>query len=664
MQYGQTGSGKTYTISGRDDDTTNNNFQQFNDEYSSSNDDGIVSRSLAYIYSQLDARNAALSASDLPAGTAGTSPDPTASSTILLGDGCRYSVRTSYSEIYNEALYDLLCFDQRQLSLRWDPVKGFHAPDLTLQDCPELVNAQEVVARGLRHRRVGSHALNLESSRSHAIFTVHIDAVPMRPGAEDYGSTRMGKVVFVDLAGSERLKDSQSEGTAMRETASINRSLFMLGKVISALASGAKGAIVPYRESKLTKLLMDSLGGSAMSLMIACCSPSAVHLEETLSTLSYATRAKNIKNAPAVQMDPHQAALAALRRELRLLRTENAFLREQLMMAAGTARIEDGVLGAAGGAASSAGGLPALPSVNAVSPGASPSPGAVLPAQSVMLPVPNPAHEELSRRLADSQRLLGTLSSENSRLAAENERLRAGGLQVAGEYSGAVEEIEWLRSKLARLEASLMGAALTEGGELPASPGAIASGVNEGMGAKIDQDPTVDASVAHQIAALPGTQPIEMTNNLGSKLFGNGALPEAREIAAMEATTAPRETPKMLDEPEIDAKSPNVVYRNEREADNGPVQSLSSEVFAPNFDLLAQARAAPLPGGPSLDDELAINNYRVDKMHEEESNSAQESHYGAVPFSSASRASSLAASPQTGNVGRSITISSTDSDGF
>jgi hypothetical protein len=130
-----------------------------------------------------------------------------------------------------------------------------------------------VVARGLRHRRVGSHNLNLESSRSHAILTLHVDAAPARPGDRDFGTTRMGKLVFVDLAGSERLRDSKSAGDALRETASINRSLFMLGKVISALASGATGALVPYRESKLTKLLMDSLGGSALSLMIACCSP-------------------------------------------------------------------------------------------------------------------------------------------------------------------------------------------------------------------------------------------------------------------------------------------------------------------------------------------------------------------------------------------------------
>jgi hypothetical protein len=451
---------------------------------------------LAYIFSQVETRNKAAAEGGLANDGGGGGDDSSAGATTV-GDGCKYSIRASYSEIYNEALYDLLCFDQRQLSLRWDPVKGFHAPDLTLQECATLLDAQEVVACGLRHRRVGSHSLNLESSRSHAILTVHIDAVPVRPEAADFGSTRMGKVVFVDLAGSERLKDSHSEGIAMRETASINRSLFMLGKVISCLASGAKGSVVPYRESKLTKLLMDSLGGSALSLMIACCSPSSAHLEETLSTLSYATRAKNIKNAPAVQMDPQQAAFAALRREIKVLRAENAYLRDQMMMMN------------AGGGDSAGLSLPTATTPNAsavgvprsqFSPGSSPSP---LPAHSVMLPVPTAPQEELSRRLNDAQRLLGTLSSENSRLAAENERLRAGGLQVAGEYSGAVEEIEWLRSKLARLEVSLMGVSAGSHAEGPSS---VAGGGGEAPTAEnqvvvLDDEKIEVATAAEELIA-------------------------------------------------------------------------------------------------------------------------------------------------------------------
>jgi len=242
-------------------------------EYAGGEDDGIVPRSLAYLFHQLEARNSSAAACFETSADGGSDGSAGAAGPSAPADTCRYAVRASYCEIYNEALYDLLRFDQRQLQLRWDPACGFHSPDLLVQDCPTLADAKAVVAKGLRHRRVGSHNLNMESSRSHAILTVHIDATPQRPDASDFGTTRMGKVVFVDLAGSERLKDSQSAGEAMRETANINRSLFMLGKVISALAAGAKGALVPYRESKLTKLLMDSLGGSALSLMIACCSP-------------------------------------------------------------------------------------------------------------------------------------------------------------------------------------------------------------------------------------------------------------------------------------------------------------------------------------------------------------------------------------------------------
>lgn len=142
----------------------------------------------------------------------------------------------------------------------------------------------------MRNRRVGSHDLNRESSRSHTIFTLHCESTPRSPDAPD-AVTKLGKVSFVDLAGSERLKQSKSSGEMVKETSNINRSLFTLGKVISALsdqhrrggASGTNGLTnVPYRESLLTKLLADSLGGSALTLMIACCSPSNQYLEETL----------------------------------------------------------------------------------------------------------------------------------------------------------------------------------------------------------------------------------------------------------------------------------------------------------------------------------------------------------------------------------------------
>lgn len=114
---------------------------------------------------------------------------------------------------------------------------------------------------------------------------------------------RYGKLSFVDLAGSERLKESKSHGDMIKETGNINKSLFTLGKVIQSLSDKkAKQPYVPYRDSKLTMLLMDSLGGTAKALMIACAGPSGVYYDETFSTMNYAARTMNIKNKPIVQV--------------------------------------------------------------------------------------------------------------------------------------------------------------------------------------------------------------------------------------------------------------------------------------------------------------------------------------------------------------------------
>lgn len=186
---------------------------------------------------------------------------------------------------------------------------------------------------------------------------------------------------------------------------------------------------------------------------------SAAHMDETLSTLSYASRAKNIRNAPTLQMDPHEAALTALRREMRLLRTENAFLREQLIFTSQAKVDAPALLPSSHAHGSQMMNSPAQSQL--LPPGsASPSPSgaATLPAKSVMVPFfhdHSPELSDITQRLVETQRLLTTLASDNARLAVENDRLRAGGLQVAGDYSGAVEEVEWLRAKLARLEARL-----------------------------------------------------------------------------------------------------------------------------------------------------------------------------------------------------------------
>lgn len=156
---------------------------------------------------------------------------------------------------------------------------------------------------------------------------------------------KYGKISFVDLAGSERLKETKTEaGTVMiKETGNINKSLFTLGKVISMLSGDSKKLnqkYIPYRDSKLTMLLMDSLGGTSKALMIACVSPSSVYAEETLSTLNYACRAMNIKNKPVIQLDAKEQVIYNLRREVDLLKLENTWLKAKVHQLNGGEPIE------------------------------------------------------------------------------------------------------------------------------------------------------------------------------------------------------------------------------------------------------------------------------------------------------------------------------------
>ena len=236
---------------------------------------------------------------------------------LCQAENARYTIRASFCEIYKEHVYDLLNMNSSSLAVRWNIRNGFFVQDLFVVECEVLQDVMAVVSEGHRNRRIGSHQLNKDSSRSHSILTVHLESETIDP---DDGHTlvKFGKIVFVDLAGSERLKDTKSEGLTLTETAAINKSLFTLSKVISALSDSKKHKssksmnFIPYRDSKLTKLLMDSLGGTSMCLMVACVSPASQYLEETLSTLNYATRANKIQNKPVVQMDPKEQLILTL----------------------------------------------------------------------------------------------------------------------------------------------------------------------------------------------------------------------------------------------------------------------------------------------------------------------------------------------------------------
>lgn len=165
-------------------------------------------------------------------------------------------------------------------------------------------------------RQVGKTAMNDTSSRSHSLFTIYIETAETIKAKQRF---KVGKLNLVDLAGSERQSKTQATGVRLKEATKINLSLSALGNVISALVDGRQTHI-PYRDSKLTRLLQDSLGGNTKTVMIAAISPADYNLDETLSTLRYASRAKSIKNKPRVNEDPKDALLKQYEDEIKRLK--------------------------------------------------------------------------------------------------------------------------------------------------------------------------------------------------------------------------------------------------------------------------------------------------------------------------------------------------------
>ena len=228
-------------------------------------------------------------------------------------------VRCSYLEIYNEEIKDLLSTAKQppKCDIKEDPDKGVFVKGLSDVVVENEADLNKLLDQGQASRTVAATAMNAESSRSHSIFTVIIEASSV--GEDGREMFRAGKLNLVDLAGSERQKKTGATGALLREGAKINLSLTALGNVISALASG-KGGHIPYRDSKLTRLLQDSLGGNTKTLMVAAISPADYNYDETLSTLRYANRAKNIKNIPKINEDPKDAMLREYKDEIEKLK--------------------------------------------------------------------------------------------------------------------------------------------------------------------------------------------------------------------------------------------------------------------------------------------------------------------------------------------------------
>eukprot|EP00462_Mataza_sp_D1_P021546 CAMPEP_0175126944 /NCGR_PEP_ID=MMETSP0087-20121206/4129_1 /TAXON_ID=136419 /ORGANISM="Unknown Unknown, Strain D1" /LENGTH=1515 /DNA_ID=CAMNT_0016408901 /DNA_START=199 /DNA_END=4746 /DNA_ORIENTATION=+ len=281
--YGQTGTGKTHTMEGN----TEVNHR----------DQGIIPRAVRKIFEHLEANSK------------------------------EYSVRVSYLELYNEELADLMTNEQKNLRIFEDATgkKG-----MMVHNLEEVLvsNSEEVfgLLKAAQNRRVSAEtALNKNSSRSHAVFTITLHTKESNEG-EDVIKT--GKLNLVDLAGSECIGRSGAVNNRAKEAGKINQSLLTLGRVINSLVE--KAGYVPYRDSKLTRLLQESLGGKAKTCIIATVSPAVLCLDETVSTLEYAHRAKNIRNRPVVNQKVSQKAyMRELVHEITMLKKENDALRNK-----------------------------------------------------------------------------------------------------------------------------------------------------------------------------------------------------------------------------------------------------------------------------------------------------------------------------------------------
>ncbi|XP_051491198.1 kinesin-like protein KIF19 [Apus apus] len=208
-----------------------------------------------------------------------------------------YEVTMSYLEIYNEMIQDLLNPSQGHLQLREDASGTIRVPGITEISAISAEEVLQLLARGTRQRRQEPTAANRSSSRSHAVLrvTVRRRHRGLHRGLHRGRALRHGHLVMVDLAGSERAAQTQNRGQRMKEGAHINRSLLALGNCIKALSGQASTKHINYRDSKLTRLLKDSLGGNSYTVMIAHISPASSAFQETCSTLTYACRAKSIR---------------------------------------------------------------------------------------------------------------------------------------------------------------------------------------------------------------------------------------------------------------------------------------------------------------------------------------------------------------------------------
>ncbi|GLD99392.1 hypothetical protein PINS_up008111 [Pythium insidiosum] len=301
--YGQTGTGKTFSMEGVPGDA----------EFA-----GIIPRTMADIFDGIRHMQTEL----------------------------EFIVRVSYIEIYLEKIRDLLEPTSTNLSVRESRERGVWVAGAKEVCCASADEMLAVMRLGGAHRVISSTRMNNDSSRSHSVFIITIEQRNVATG-----STKSGKLFLVDLAGSEKVGKTHAKGQTLKEAQHINKSLSALGSVMNALTSGQPNAHVPYRDSKLTRLLQDALGGNSETTLLVCASCSSYNAEETLSTLRFGSRAKNIKNKPKVNEERTVAEYKQL-----LLEREQliATLQQQLQRQHAQPSMQENVTASSADAAASA----------------------------------------------------------------------------------------------------------------------------------------------------------------------------------------------------------------------------------------------------------------------------------------------------------------------
>jgi kinesin family protein 18/19 len=261
----------------------------------------------------------------------------------------QFRLRLSYLEVYNETLQDLLVDNSPSLQLRDDGAGGTVVAGLSFQEPRSADQVFAMLAAGNARRRQSPTDANAESSRSHAVLQITVEQQARTAAIET--ERRVAKLCMIDLAGSERAAATANRGQLMREGANINRSLLALGNCINVLCQGGSGH-VPYRDSKLTRLLKDSLGGNCRTTMIATVSPSSFSIEDTLNTLRYANRAKNIKCTVQSNVVVARARVHEYGELISSLRTELAEWKARALAVEGSASTATAATSTASAAAS------------------------------------------------------------------------------------------------------------------------------------------------------------------------------------------------------------------------------------------------------------------------------------------------------------------------